>query len=306
MLVASNSEPILSILLPVYRHEEGVRRILSRLQQVATEECELIIFDDSPEDDIQLIVQNWRVATSVRITYRHNRPANGAAANWNALLDAARGEYCLLLHHDEFPFVDHFVSDILRVLRHDRGLDVLVLGCVLVSPRTGCNRRHLPSWLRSLVVTHFPQYLFQRNVIGPTAALVVRRSLYPRFDVRLQWLVDVDLYVRLLKMAKHLKFCPEIQIGSMLGRADSITAGLGSCIPKLATEERTYLMELRHSTSIWLGPLPNEKISRFILCFGESVCWKLMRGFGRIKAAFCFGPVPRQVARQAIKSPPDP
>lgn len=296
------TRPLLSILIPTYGYPPGLERIFQALGDDYSDEWELLVFDDSPDNEIQELVSLVASKSKWALRYEHNQPALGPAANWNALLDAAQGEYCLLLHHDEFPLGDNFVNNILHALHQDPSIDVLVLDCVLVSSRNGCNRRHMSTWLQRLVITHFPQYLFRRNVIGPTAALVVRRLMYPRFNARLQWLIDVDLYVRLLKMPVHVWFCPAIKIGSMLGGADSITAGLGPSIPQLAAEERIYLMELRQSSSIWLGPSANEKVSRSILRFGEAVCWKLMRGFGRIRAAFCFGPVPRQVAQQAIKS----
>jgi glycosyltransferase involved in cell wall biosynthesis len=242
----------------------------------------------------------------MRVAYRRNRPALGAAANWNALLDKARGKYCLLLHHDEFPLGDRFVIDLIQELRKDPDVDVIMLDCVLIEPQNGRCRRHLPTWLRAFVVSRFPQYLFRRNVIGPSSSLVIRRTLYPRFDVRLRWLIDVDVYVRLLKIAKRLRMCPQIQVGSILGRADSITTGIRSSVPQIEREERAYLEGVHHTTSLWLGPVHDESILHSMLRACEAVCWSLLRGLTRIMDLFCAGPVPRSAVRQAIKIPPGP
>ncbi len=292
--------PFLSILVPAYNYADGVHRILTRLHQLPIGDCEIIIFDDSVDNAVDEVVRNWCEATGSQVTYQHNHPPFGAAANWNALLDAAQGEYCLLLHHDEFPLVDDFIGNVIEALRYDRFIDVLILDCILVLPSNGYNRRHLPTWLRALVVNRFPQYLFRRNVIGPTSTMVVRRTLFPRFDTRLRWFIDVDLYVRLFKVVKNLRLCPEIKIGSVVGRSGSITAGLRSSITQIAREERTYLRDVHQTTTLWLEPLQCRLRLRSMILICESVCWNSLRGIGRIKAAFCFGPVPRSIARQAI------
>lgn len=299
-------KPLLSILVPAFACSDGVRRILAHPQLLSHEDCELIIYDNSSGDDIDKIVQWWKNDVEARVTYKHNRPSLGAAANWNALLDAARGEHCLLMHDDEFPLGENFVEHLIAALREDPDIDVFLLDCVLCSPINGYNRRHLPMWLRSVVINRFPQYLFRRNVIGPTATLVVRRSLYPRFDVQLRWLLDVDLYVRLLKVAKRLKFCPKIQVGSTLGRPDSITASLGSSIPEIEREEQAYLRDIHHTDSLWLGPFSNESISRPVMRACENACWKLMRIFARLLAFLSVGTVSRAAVKQVMRTSPEP
>jgi len=291
----------LSILLPAYKYRKGVRRIFSLLQPIPFADCELIVLDDSPDDEVEDEVARWHSETGMQVVYHHNRPALGAASNWNSLLDKARGKYCLLLHHDEFPLSDHFVPDLLQELRKTPDVDVIMLDCLLLNFQNGRCRRHLPTWLRAFVLHRFPQYLFRRNVIGPTSSLVIRRTLYPRFDVRLRWLIDVDVYVRLLKAAKVLKQCPKIQVGSILGRSDSITTGLGASIPQIACEERTYLQGIHHTTSLWLGPVRNEPILHSLLRGSEAVFWKLMRVLIRIIAVCCPCPVPKSVVEKAIK-----
>lgn len=294
--------PLVSILVPAYRYAEGIHRILASLQPLPIEDCELIVFDDSPDDKVEVTVAQWCTTTGMLVLYQHNWPARGAVANWNALLDAATGEYCLLLHHDEFPLSNYFLRDLTTALRRDTDTDALVLDCVLVAPQTGRNRRHLPTWLRAFVVNRFPQYLFRRNVIGPTSALVIRRSLYPRFDVRLRWLVDVDLYVRMLKVATHLRLSPRIRIGSIVGRSDSITARLGTSVPQVAQEERAYLRGIHPTVGLWLGPVPGESVMHGLLRTAEAACWGLLRVLTRMAALFCPAPVLRSVVQQALQA----
>ncbi len=295
-----SERPLLSILIPAYQYAEGVCRILGGIQPLSLGTCEVIVFDDSLDGEVEGAVAYWRGSTGMQVAYQRNRPPKGAAANWNALLDVARGEFCWLLHHDEFPIRTNFVEELIAVLRQNPEVDVLLLDCVLVDPASGWNRRHLPIWLRTLVVQRFPYYLFRRNVIGPTSSLVVRRALYPRFDVRLRWLIDVDAYVRLLRITKRLKLCPQIQIGSLLRRVDSITARLGSSIPQLGQEERAYLREVHPEDGFWLAPVASESVWNRLIRVSEIVGWNVMRVCTRIVALCCFGAVPRAVIKQAI------
>lgn len=300
MSVTPAQTPRLSIIVPAYDYADGMQRILTHLHPLPKNDCEIIIFDDSVNNDVEELVRNWCVSTGASVTYQHNHPSLGAAVNWNALLDTARGEYCLLMHHDEFPLSDNFVTNVIDELDRSQIIDVLILDCILISSKNGCNRRHLPNWLRHLVINRFPQYLFRRNVIGPTSTMVIRRSLFPRFDVRLRWLIDVDLYVRLRKVSKNISLCPDIKIASVVGRAESITAGLRSSIPQIVLEERAYIKELHQTTSLWLEPSWGGLRLRTIILICEALIWNSIRGIGRIKAAFCFGPVPRSESRQAI------
>lgn len=274
----NSSTPLLSILIPTYQYAGGVQRILAQL--TLEEDLEVIVFDDSLNDDVEIAVESWSRVTGHNVSYKRNRPALGAVNNWNALLDSARGDYCLLLHHDDFPISENFVNDIVTALRDHPDTDVAILDSILVAPKTGWNRRHVPIWIRDFVINHFPQYLYQRNVIGCTGALVVRRSLYPRYDARLMWLVDVDLYRRLFRMSRHVLICRSIEIGSLLGRPGSITAGLKGSIRKVEREERAYLLNSRSPGSFWLGSSPIHQLLRGI----ETICWLGMRVLTRTAA----------------------
>lgn len=301
-IVYMERKPLLTIAVPAYGYAEGVGRIFSRLWPLP-QDCEVLVFDNSADDDdeVEETVAGWCAATSMQVTYQRNRPEFGAAGNWNALIDAAQGEFCWLLHHDEFPLSGQFLTKLTAVLRAEHDLDVLVLDCILVNPRTGQNRRHLPAWLRALVVKRFPGYLFRRNVIGPTAAVVARRSLYPRFDTKLRWLVDVDAYVRLLRVTKRVAMCPELQIGSLLGRGDSITARLAPSISQIENEERCYLKQREPAPGFWLGPGAQEPRFKLLVRAAESVGWKVMRVATRIGGGMRPGPLSRSWVREALR-----
>lgn len=230
--------PVLSVLIPTYNYAEGLLRILNRLPVAGSPSWEIVVSDDSTTDDVASAIAP--LLGHGGIAYSRNVPPLGASANWNALLDRATGDYCLLLHHDEYPATPDFLPALIRELGSDNPPDVLILDCLIADSRSGRTRRHVDGLLRLLVARRFPEYLFTRNVIGPTSAVVARRSLYPRFDGALRWLVDVDAYYRLLRAARAVSLS-ETAVASIVGRTDSITASLGRDLGELRDRERRYL-----------------------------------------------------------------
>jgi glycosyltransferase involved in cell wall biosynthesis len=278
------SNVLLSILIPAYSYPDGIQRILASLCLGGMEpEFEIIIHDDSPDQAVEKLVESWGNRLP-NLCYKRNPLSLGAARNWNSLLAAARGDFCLLIHHDEYPMKPAFVHEVISELRSHPSVDVLMMDCLLVNAGGQVLRRHLPNAIRSWAVHAIPSYLFKRNVIGPASALVVRRELYPMFDERLQWLVDVEAYFRLRATTSRWRTCRQIQICSLLDRGQSITANLKGRIPEIARQEKLYLAAKHASATLWLSPrtalLPGHIL--------EAVAWALMRLSTRLCAFIAF------------------
>ena len=297
---SNGSEILLSVLIPAFCYPEGVARILPALRALPDDHCEIVIFDDSPDNSVQDVVERWRGDYGTMLVYRRNRPALGAPENWNALLGTARGKYCWLLHHDEVPLGENFVGDLLHILRAQANPDVVVLDCVQIDPVSGCNYRHVPTWLRKLAATRFPEYLFRHNAIGAPSLLVVRSAIYPRFDVSLQWLVDVEAYVRLFRYAKRVAVYSQIRIGSVCGRADSISARLSNALPVIEKSERRYLRSRFPVADMWLRPPTDDSVSSRLLKACEDGFWTLICTWVDIVRCVIPYSVPRPVVRKAM------
>lgn len=288
----------LSILIPAYSYPEGVDRIISGLTAEVDSLFEILIFDDSSDDGVARLVESWSHQGGW-LRYQRNTPSLGAAANWNALLQAAKGEYCLLMHHDEFPLGSDFVHRAVDELRKNPDVDVLMMDCVLVRGDGKMVRRHVPNLVRSWAVRHAPAYLFRRNVIGPASALIVRRSLYPKFDDKLRWLIDVDAYFRLRQNTARWRICKHLQVGSLLGRGDSITANMGAGISEIQRQEQAYLVQKHPGAGMWLRTDANRWAHA-----SEVALWALMRVstrlYGRILSVFGVLPAEKMDLRKAL------
>jgi glycosyltransferase involved in cell wall biosynthesis len=267
----------LSIIIPTYNYSVGLQRILRAVLVERALDLEIIISDDSTEDGIMHLVDEYSLSCPGTVVYRRNQPPLGAVHNWNSLLEMSTGEFVLLMHHDEYPFNEYFVQNAIDLIScYANQFDVFVFDCILVSCNGLLKRPHLPGFIRKFVLQSHPSYLLKRNVIGPTSCLLVRRSLYPRFDVSLRWLVDVDLYVRLRSATSRWLFCNEVKICSTLGRLDSITASIKHDLQKLNEGEREYLLPRHPGAVAWLSPKGN-LFSNTI----ERLAWVGMRGITR-------------------------
>jgi len=242
--------PLISVLIPAYNHADGVERALSSVgPSRLSPHVEVLISDDSTLPEAQRAVAAAAAAFAPAV-YRHNRLPLGAVANWNSLLAQARGRYCLLLHHDEMFESPQVFESVLALLAGPDAPDGIVLACKVVG-RDGHPRLNLPTFLVRFITLRWPGYLLRRNLLGAPSVLVLRRSLYLRYDETLRSIVDVELYARVLVSSPtRLLFLPAPGLLSDGTLATSISASLREEIPRITKEELRSL----ESRGALLGP----------------------------------------------------
>lgn len=257
--------------MPAYNYSDGIRRILATLPFSDASDFECIIFDNSTNDQVTILAHrlcgrhpNFRV--------EHFVPSTTPVSNWNGLLKAASGEYVLLLHHDEF-FAS--VADCDRLLSHLRNEspDVALLNLYKFHIKIGWRHLHLPFFLRSNLLRHFPNYLSRHNFIGPTGTFVVKRSLLKNFDHRFKWLVDVAWYRSVLCSASKINFLPKVSIISGVDVHETLTKSLSGSISQLNASEINYLSELDVSE----GKANCVSVKRFYFRYLDKSVWLMIR-----------------------------
>jgi glycosyltransferase involved in cell wall biosynthesis len=264
---------VLSILVPAYQYPEGVRNILQTLLSDYRDQLEIIVGDDSINDDVFSVIQEFIQDNKGVVKYIKNSPSLGAVKNWNSLLGKATGKYILLMHHDEFPMSQDWIYHLLEKLDSPNPPYVILMPCVIYAGLKAKVRVHLPRIIQLVTLKYFPSYLFRRNVIGPTSCLVIRRELYPRFDENLRWLVDVDMYWRLLKSTKNFSIDRDLKIASFSNRKNSITKSIASEVIEIRESELNYLREKFSNASVWLNPG-----AHCLLFICETFLWGIFKG----------------------------
>jgi glycosyltransferase involved in cell wall biosynthesis len=90
------NEPLVSICIPAYARPAELREAIVSVTSQSVRDVEVLVGDDS--GDLRDVVAS---AGDERVVYIRNEPRLGMAANWNALLDRARGRYVGLLMDDD-------------------------------------------------------------------------------------------------------------------------------------------------------------------------------------------------------------
>lgn len=269
-----DSKVTLSVLIPAFNYAAGLERIL-RAFQADSADVEILIYDDSNTNSLRAMVSEYQEKFN-NVVYQHN-PSHygaplGAVNNWNALLDAAKGSYVTLIHHDEFPYSEAYGGKLLNELRVASSVDVYLLELQILNESGTPLSPHAPNWLRRAVVKYNPSYLFRRNVIGPTGTLIIRRHVAPRFNNRLSWLVDVDFYYRLFSTGVAFKYCRGVLVGSTQRTNDSITATLKQDLDRIARRDRDILSKEIGKKLPWLT-----SDSKLLVKLIEAIVWYLLK-----------------------------
>ena len=295
-----SKEILLSILLPAYNYTEGIEKIFNQLNLLAIpslwHRIEIVVMDDSTDNNVEILMKGI-VDTIKCVKYVRNNPAAGPCNNWNMLIEQAQGKYYILIHHDEFPLTKYFISKVLQNIENNNNVDMIMMDCILMNKSTNSLRRHIPSFIRRKVFDLYPEYLFRRNVIGPTATLIIKKSLHSNFDCKLTWLIDVEEYYQLRKKITYWVFSENLKIASYIDRNDSITERLKGEISEIRQRESKYLSIKHVDALVWL----NNK--RFYMAL-EGLLWMgfrvITRTYWYIMNKFKRYPVSNEMAKMAF------
>jgi glycosyltransferase involved in cell wall biosynthesis len=281
-----NCSPWLSVLVPAYEYATGVNRILDALATQRPHGVECIVRDDSRSDGVQDVVMPRIHHQDVAcLTYIRNAEPNGAVNNWNALMSMARGEYIVLMHHDEAPLEPDFFAALQHELHVDEGTDVLVLGC-MVGKESGMHlRRHMPAAVQSLLLRVMGSgYLLRHNFIGSPSMIVIRRSVCPPFDARLKWLVDVEWMNRGISSGRlSCKVSGRCMVASLQRTGDSITASLGNRVREIECAELAQICT-EQDVGGWAVLLQPRTVWNSLLVRLDSTLWVSLKVLVRLIA----------------------
>ncbi|MEY8688537.1 MAG: glycosyltransferase family 2 protein [Leptothrix sp. (in: b-proteobacteria)] len=97
--MSGEAQALVTVVIAAYRSRPDHLHaaIASALAQTWSA-LEVVVSDDTPDDALAALVASFG---DDRLVYRHNRPALGVARNHWACFEAARGEFVVVLNHDD-------------------------------------------------------------------------------------------------------------------------------------------------------------------------------------------------------------
>lgn len=114
-----NSQPLVSIGMPVYNGAKYIRQALDSLLAQTYGNCEVHISDNASTDDTEQICRSY-LAREDRVRYHRNPRNIGGEKNWLRVLELASGEYFMWAAHDDY-WSPNYAETLLECLRASPG-----------------------------------------------------------------------------------------------------------------------------------------------------------------------------------------
>jgi glycosyltransferase involved in cell wall biosynthesis len=203
--------PLISICIPAYRRTLLLKRLLDSIQTQSFRDFEVIITDDSPSQEVGDLVAGHPLQSQIR--YVKNALTLGSPENWNEAVRQSAGEWIKIMHDDDWFSGPESLAGFAKALMSQRSR--FYFSAYTNRLDDGAAQTiHIPP-LRLRAIQRNPELLMAGNHIGPPSVVIFKKDESLVFDNRMQWLVDIDFYIRYLKkfpVARYLSQ-PLVQIG---------------------------------------------------------------------------------------------
>ncbi len=189
---------MVSICVPAYKKPDFVIRLLDAVLLQDYKDVEVVITDDSPNNDIELAIAPYSDRLTIR--YYRNIPALGSPKNWNSAIDRSNGDFFMLVHQDDWFENPQALSSFVNALTKRPSSSFAF--CKNIAKKANGEYmvlQAIPSLLHNL--KSYPNRLLLAQVMGPPSNVMLRAEVKSvvRYDEKFIWLVDVDYNSRLIK-----------------------------------------------------------------------------------------------------------
>lgn len=230
-----------SVCIPAYKNPAFLRRALDSLVRQQMESWELVITDDSPDDSVRQVVDEYGQRLPIR--YFKNAPAHGMPANWNTAYDKCQGEYVKILHDDDWLEGPLALQKMAAALDAHPDTDLVFSAYRNQYLATGRTEEVHCSAFYQRLLQEDPVSLFQTNFIGPPSVIMHRNKPAYRYDVQTRWVVDINFYMEVLTHNPRFVYIDEVLVNVGIGE-EQITQ---DCFRNREVEipENFYLLQKR-------------------------------------------------------------
>ncbi len=203
--------PFISICIPAFQRVDYLRRLLDSIEIQSFRDFETVISDDSPGSEVLELIRNH--ALNPKIRYFKNKETLGSPENWNEGIRQSKAGWIKIMHDDDWFSGPESLQTFADTIRNKNARFYFSV-FTNVFP-DGKQEKVQISNFQLNRLKKLPESLLAANRIGPPSVVIFKKedSLY--FDRRMQWLVDIDFYIRYLKKYPPAEFIPEnlVQIG---------------------------------------------------------------------------------------------
>lgn len=208
--------PLVSILIPAFNRPEYFEPALRSALEQIYENIEIIICDDSTNDDVQNIVKRYSPFNSNIIYCRNNPPLGGFGLhNCQKCLELSSGEYINYLFDDDLFHIEK-IKKMLPHLMNDENLSLVTSHRKIIDEK-GQSMPSLPSSMQlfdkptTIEGKTLIRFMLKNmlNVVGePTTVLFKKRNIQKKFGCfngkQYRCLTDLAMWMELLSTGNGL------------------------------------------------------------------------------------------------------
>ncbi|MSP18902.1 MAG: glycosyltransferase family 2 protein [Bdellovibrionales bacterium] len=202
---------LVSIIIPCYKAEKELPEALQSVSEQIHTEWELVVVNDGWEDSTEKIVTDFQaIHPKQKIKYIKHPKNRGLGATRNTAMAAATGDYIAFLDHDDLWEKNHLSIGVETL--STEGTDIYY-STVSVFDSTGKS----DYWLwgpTSEDLLQFPNSIFARNFIQPSAAIITKLFLQRLgtmdTDPKLHLCEDHDFWIRAVILGGKFSYAPTV------------------------------------------------------------------------------------------------
>lgn len=195
----ANNAPLISIGIPTYnRADSYLRETLESALCQTYRNVEIVVSDNGSTDDTRALVTSY---DDPRLKYHKQTPALAPNENFNYCLNAARGDYFLLLPDDDL--IDpNFIEVCVEAAGTRPGVGLVRTGIRIIDGRGNVRKEKLNlvggltttdfylAWFSGKTGLYPPNTLFHRRALQKSGGFQSRHNLF--LDVMAELLLDAD------------------------------------------------------------------------------------------------------------------
>jgi len=213
--------PLLSIITPAYKptlsiFEEACRSVLTQTY----ENFEWVVADASPDDEIWQFLQQ-KAAEDPRIKPVRVTENGGISANSNVALEAAQGEFIVLLDHDD-TLAPNALYEVVKLIQQHPDADLVYSDEDKIDEQGHrCNPLFKPDWspelmLCSNLITHLA--VFRRSLLESVGFFNPETDGAQDWDIFLRISEHTDRIYHIPKLLYHWRMTPQSTAQSALNK----------------------------------------------------------------------------------------
>ena len=229
----------ISVCIPVYKKVDFLRRLLDSLAIQTFGDYEIIITDDSPDDSIENLVNQYSFQQPLK--YVRNRPALGTPENWNEAARHATGSWIKMMHNDDWFASEHSLQRFYYHAQNSRECKFFFSAFQNVVAGTGSSEVVRCDIFDRLFLKISPLHLFRKVYVGNPSCTLIRSGTGLEYDRRFKFVVDFEYYIRCFRNLKKYYYIDEVLI--KVGLHEDQVTKYTFLVPEVQIPENFLLLE---------------------------------------------------------------